>query len=40
MFILRNIIEFLGGPYAPFDQRWHLRQEYKIHSQREALAQQ
>lgn len=29
-----------GGPYAPFDQRWHLRQEYKIHSQREALANQ
>ncbi|CAF4370413.1 unnamed protein product, partial [Adineta steineri] len=26
------------GPYSPFDQRWHLRQEYKIHSQREALA--
>jgi hypothetical protein len=31
---------YLGGPYAPFDQRWHLRQEYKIHSQREKLAQQ
>ncbi|CAF0903757.1 unnamed protein product [Adineta steineri] len=28
------------GPYAPFDQRWHLRQEYKIYSQREKLSQQ
>ncbi|CAF3812932.1 unnamed protein product, partial [Rotaria magnacalcarata] len=26
------------GPYAPFDERWHLRQEYKVHSQRQKLA--
>ncbi|CAF3406257.1 unnamed protein product [Rotaria socialis] len=28
------------GPYAPFDERWHLRQEYKVHSQRQKLAKQ
>ncbi|UJR20902.1 hypothetical protein I4U23_024011 [Adineta vaga] len=37
-FNLRLIL--FWGPYSPFDQRWHLRQEYKIHSQREALANQ
>jgi len=37
-FNLRLIL--FWGPYSPFDQRWHLRQEYKIHSQREKLAQQ
>ncbi|CAF0832259.1 unnamed protein product [Adineta steineri] len=37
-FNLRLIL--FWGPYSPFDQRWHLRQEYKIHSQREALARQ
>ncbi|CAF3238887.1 unnamed protein product [Rotaria socialis] len=50
--ILGDILSFTTGfkfnlrlilfwsPYAPFDQRWHLRQEYKVHSQRTALAQQ
>jgi hypothetical protein len=37
---MMNYFEHLGGPYAPFDQRWHLRQEYKVHSQRDKLAQQ
>ncbi|CAF0979681.1 unnamed protein product [Adineta ricciae] len=37
-FNLRLIL--FSGPCAPFDQRWHLRQEYKIHSQREVLANQ
>ncbi|CAF0900705.1 unnamed protein product [Rotaria sp. Silwood1] len=37
-FNLRLIL--FWGPYAPFDQRWHLRQEYKIYSQREKLAKQ
>ncbi|CAF0843587.1 unnamed protein product [Adineta ricciae] len=37
-FNLRLIL--FWGPYAPFDQRWHLRQEYKIYSQREKLSKQ
>ncbi|CAF1192310.1 unnamed protein product [Didymodactylos carnosus] len=37
-FNLRLIL--FWGPYSPFDQRWHLRQEYKINSQRDALARQ
>ncbi|CAF2602109.1 unnamed protein product [Rotaria sp. Silwood2] len=37
-FNLRLIL--FWGPYAPFDQRWHLQQEYKVHSQRGVLAQQ
>ncbi|CAF3419510.1 unnamed protein product [Rotaria sp. Silwood1] len=37
-FNLRLIL--FWGPYAPFDQRWHLQQEYKVYSQRGALAQQ
>ena len=43
LFLTRGLkynIEFLlfWGPWAPFDNRWHLRDEYKIANQRRQLA--
>lgn len=43
LFLTRGLkynIEFLlfWGPWAPFDNRWHLRDEYKIVNQRRQLA--
>lgn len=31
---------FLGGPWAPFENSWHLKEEYKKYGRRQDLAQQ
>lgn len=35
---ITNLIAFLGGPWSPFENNWHLKEDYKKLNKRQELA--